>query len=309
MTGWQRILRLLASWWAAAWPLWVLLLVAGLAAVRYLPGGYPRAAVAVPILLVAPGSLLVGATCGKDRCPRGWTFTCFAMLLSMTCSVFVMLALYAVGRRITPENIYTGLLIASAVPALVAEARLLLAWPGPGRRAARQPGTYVLDSSDARPAARRAGYYSAVAVLAGAGLLTGGLYAYDRLPRPAPTGYTWLSWTNQPASGDIGVGATGSQLHFEIVHHQPAPATFRLNALWAGAPSHPLAGPLTVRIGPGKTFHGALFVPPLPDGCTYRLVLTLAATPPARAPATAPQSWSINANVHARDKPPAACRP
>jgi hypothetical protein len=220
-----------------------------------------------------------------------------------------MLMLYAVGRRITADNTYIGLLITSVVLALVAQARLLLAWPGPGRRAAPQHATYLRDGSAARPAAERAGYYSVVAVLAGTGLLAGGWYAYDRLPRPAPTGYTWLSWADQPASGNIRVGDGGSKLRFEIVHHQPSPATFRLTALWAGAPSPPLAGPLTLHIGPGKTFHGALFVPPLPDGCTYRLVLTLAAAPPAGSPAKEPHTWSINADVHAGGKHTPGCTP
>ena len=43
-----------------------------------------------------------------------------------------------------------------------------------------------------------------------------------------------------------------------------------------------LRGPWQVpdlRIGPNQTFHGTLFVPPLSNGCTYRIVVTLTTAP------------------------------
>ena len=96
---------------------------------------------------------------------------------------------------------------------------------GRGRRAARR--LEVLNRSDDQaddietPAgAGGAGYYSIVAVVAGVCLLAGGLYAYDHLPHPAPTGYTWMAWTGPPIEGDIAIGSAGKKLSFQIVHHQ-----------------------------------------------------------------------------------------
>jgi hypothetical protein len=57
-----------------------------------------------------------------------------------------------------------------------------------------------------------------------------------------------------------------------------------------------------VHIGPDQTFQGALFVPPLPDGCTYRIVITLTAAQRAD-----PQTWSINADVHDPGKSTKTC--
>ena len=80
-------------------------------------------------------------------------------------------------------------------------------------------------------------------------------------------------------------------------------AAFRLSAVWLSSPPEALAKSLTLSIGPNQTFHGTLFIPPLPDGCTYRIVVTL--TPVQRA--GQPQSWTLNADVHDPHEPLKTC--
>ena len=88
--------------------------------------GYTRAAVAAPILLMVPGSLMLGAVFSQRRRPRGLVFVSYSALLSAVSSAFVSLVLYAGGALVTAESTYWCLLAVSAVLAIVAEARLLL---------------------------------------------------------------------------------------------------------------------------------------------------------------------------------------
>jgi hypothetical protein len=293
------------SSWLASWPLWTLAVFASLAAVRLLPGGYTRAAGAAPILLMAPGSLTLGAVFSQHDRPRRAAFVCYAALLSAIWTVFTSLALYALAMRITADSTYLCLLVASAALAIVAEARLLFERPGKGRRAALKPETVDPDLSDAEAryaetpeAVRRSARYGIAAVVAGAALLAGGLYAYERLPHPAPTGYTWMAWTRPQIKGAIAIGSVGTDLRFQIVHHQSDTTTFRLSAVWLGSPARPLAKSVTFRIGPNRTFHGTLFVPPLPDACIYRIVVALTTAPQIDSPTQQTQTWSINADVY-----------
>jgi hypothetical protein len=139
-------------------------------------------------------------------------------------------------------------------------------------------------------------------------LLAGGLYAYDHLPHPPPAGYTWLAWTGPQIKGDISVGPAGTKLSFQIVHHQPDTAAFRLSALWESNNPRPLASPVTVSVGPNRTFQGALLVPPLPDGCTYRIVVALTAARQLDPLTKKPRTWSINADVRDPGKPAKTCQ-
>lgn len=312
MTGSQSALRRLAPLWVSAWPLWALTAFASLAIARWLPGGYPRAAVAAPILLMVPGSVTLGVIFHPQRRPRGVAFVCFAVLLSAVWSAFASLILYLRHVPIKAGSTYLCLLIVCAALAIAAQARLVLGSPGRGRRAARQPG--MVDPFDAEvndvemPAFRGAGFYAIAAAVAGVSLLAGGLYAYDHHSQPTPVGYTWIDWTSLSAKGDVAVSRAGANLGFQIIHHEPETATFRLTAVWLGTPSRPLAKPVTVSIGPDRTFSGALFVPPLPDGCTYRIVVTLIATRQIDPLTKKPQSWSLNADVHDPSKPPKTCK-
>lgn len=298
------ILLRFKSWWLRAWPIWSLAAFGVLAAVYLLPGGYARAVLAGPILLMVPGALTLGAAFGRRSRPHGVVFVCYAALLSAAWWAFASLALYALGIRITAGSTYLSLLLVSAVLAIIAEMRLLLDRPGGGRRAMCRPDAKDPDVSDtevrdvnAPIAARGTPYYAVVAVVAGVGLLAGGLFAYDHLSRPAPTGYTWMAWTGLPPHGDVAVGASGIKLHFQIVHHQSDTTRFRLTAAWLGSTAQPLAKPLTLSMGPNQTFRGTLFVPPLPDGCTYRLEVALTAAQQIDPLTRKPQIWSIDVDV------------
>lgn len=303
------------SWWTAVWPFWALVALGSLAAVRLLPAGYLRAVAAVPILLVVPGSLVLGAVFSGQARPRGPVFVCFAVLLSTIESAFVSLALYVLNVRITADSTYWSLLAVSASLAIVAQARLLLDRPGKGRRGVQRPevtdpdlSAAEVDQNETSVAAVGACRYAFAAVLAGAMLLAGATYAYEHLPQPAPVGYTWMAWRGPPITGAIATGSAGTMLHFQIVHHQPGITTFQLSAAWLGSPSLPLAKSMTLRIGPDQTFHGTLSVPPLPNGCTYRVLVALTASRQIDPLTKKLQTWSINADVHDPGKSSKACR-
>jgi hypothetical protein len=304
----RRALRRLKLLWLSAWPLWALLVFASLAVDRLLPEGYARAVVAAPVFLLVPGSLTLGAAFSQRRRPQGTAFVCYTALLSVAWSAFASLILYVLHVLITADSTFSCLFIISTALAAVAEARLILG-RGTGRRAAVRPETLDPDLSDAEAdevetsATGKGRYYTVIALVAGISLLAGALYAHDHLPHPASTGYTWLAWTRPSSNGDIDISPTGARLSFRIVHHQSNTATFRLSAAWQGTRFRPLAKPLTVRVGPNRTFRGSLFIPPLPDGCTYRVVVVLTATRQNNASTEKQQTWSVNADVRDPRKP------
>lgn len=311
MTARHSSLGKLKHIWLAAWPLWTLIVFAGLAAVRLLPSGFVRTVVAVPILLLVPGSLTLGAAFSRTGRPRGLAFICYAALLGALWSALASLLLYALSIPITGESTYWCLLAVSSVLAALAGLQILLGRQGTGRRAAHKPDTMATDLSaaEARHAsmpvtAKATALYTMGAIVAGAGLLGGGLYAYDHSPHPTPVAYTWMAWTGPQVTGSVPIGSAGADLHFQIVHHQMNTAAFRLSAAWLSSPPEALAKSLTLSIGPNRTFHGTLFIPPLPDGCTYRIVVTL--TPVQRT--GQPQSWTLNADVHDPGKPLKTCK-
>jgi hypothetical protein len=295
--------------WQSAWPCCALLLFAGLAAVRLVPAGYLRAAVAVPVLLLVPGSLTLGAIFGVHRRPRGTAFICLAALLGVAWAAFAPLVLYVSGVLITAASTYLCLLAVSAVLAALAQARILIEPPGARRRARNQigpadpadpadpdhPGT--AQPGTARTPAANSRYQAIAAVIGGLALLAGGVYAIDHLPRPAPAGYTWIAWTWPNVTGTVYISPAGMVLPFEIVHQQPGTAAFELEAEWLGTPPRRMAGPLALTVGPDRTFHGTLFIPPLRTGCTYRVVVKLTAVQPAGTPARDRRTWSINTDV------------
>src|SRR5260370_11309998 len=125
MSTMQASLERLKPLWLSAWPLLALVVFASLAGTRWLPGGYARAAVAAPILMV-PGYLTLGAIFGHDSRPRGSAFICYSALLSVIWLGFSSLALYLLIGRITADDMYWSLLVICAVLATVAQARLEL---------------------------------------------------------------------------------------------------------------------------------------------------------------------------------------
>lgn len=308
------VLRRLQSLWLAAWPLWTFLIFEAVVAVRLLPGGYVRAAVVTPIVLMAPGSLTLGAVFARSRRPQGPEFVCFAVLLSVIWAGFASLALYACGVLITASSTYLSLLIVATVLTIVAEGRFLLERQGSGRRIARKLDPHDPDvssdegsDSDTSIPVRGTINYPFVAAVAGVCLLAGGLYAYTHLPRPASTGFTFMAWTGSRISGDIPVGSGGRNLDFQIVHHQSETTAFRLSATWLTSPARVLVKPQNISIGPDGTFHGVLFIPSPPDGCTYRIVVTLTAIRQIDPLTKKLQNWSINADVHNPAKPQNGC--
>lgn len=303
--------------WLSAWPLWAVLIFAMLDATRLLPGGPGRAVLAAPVLLTVPGSLTLGAVFSRRRRPAGLAFASYTLLLSVIWTVFASLALYMAGILISAVHLYWCLLLISVVLAVAAGVRLVLDWPGRGRRVAARLEEADPDLSGAEvraaeaPPAQAGALHVAVAAMVGAGLLGGGVYAYEHHRGPAPPGYTWLAWTGRQAAGDTGdisLPSRGGQLPFEIVHHQTGTTSFKLTATWLGRASRLLAQPVTFTIGPDQTFHGSLSVPALPDRCTYRLQLVLTATDHQIDPLTkGPPTWTINADVDQPGQTPGNC--
>jgi hypothetical protein len=278
-----------------------------------MPGGYARAAVAVPILLTVPGALTLGALAARDRLP-GIAFSCLSALLSVLWTVFASLALYILHVLITPASTYLCLTAVCAALAAIAQARMGPGRRGGNRRNAREtdhpragghrmseaptaPDVPAVPEEDADPpSAFRRAAYSVAALAVGGGLLAGATQVYLDVPHPAPSGYTWIAWSGKQVTGTVAVGPAGTTLPFQIEHQQPGTAAFRLTAAWMGASQqHALTRPLTLNIGPDKAVHGTLTIPSPPGPCTYRIVVTLTALGGAH-----PQSWSINADVRGR---------
>jgi len=301
--------------WLSAWPVLTLLVFASVAVLRFLPGGFLRAAVAGPLLLTVPGSLALGAALPQRRRIEGPAFACYAFLLSAILTVLASLALYALGVLITATSTYLCLLSISAVIAICAQVRLLLGGSAGGHRAGRTGAGQDLDLSDAElrdaispSAAKRAAGYAIAAAIVGICLLAAGLYGYDRLPRPAPVGYTWIAWTSPRIEKPVPISPQGTELHFQVLNSNSERSSYSLAADWLGSPSRPLAKPLAMTIGPQQTFRGALFIPPLPNGCLYRIVVILTARRQLNPLTKKPQTWSINVDVRDPVKSSKTCK-
>jgi hypothetical protein len=310
MTATHGYVSRLTPLWVSAWPVWAVVLFAALVTTRDLPAGYARAVIALPILLLVPGALTVCALFGPKGRPRGTTFLGYAAMLSLVWLCFASLALYILHILITAGSTYSALLVVCAVLATVAEARLLRE-----RETADSPviatsgsmGGRPGSAGNPRPAAKTPPYAVAAAVVAGFGLLCGGVYFYDRLPHPVPGDYTQLAWTRISDQSTVAVGPSGVRVSFKVTSQEPTPTHFRLSSEWEGMPARPLSKPVTFTLDPNKTLTGMLLVPPPADQCTYRIVLTLVAVG-ERDPLTAHQPTStISANVHKLDKSGRAC--
>jgi Protein of unknown function (DUF1616) len=309
MTATHGYVSRLRPVWLSAWPVWAVVFFAALAATRGLPAGYLRAVLALPILLLVPGTLTVCAVFGHKGRPRGTVFMGYAVMLSVVWLGFASLALYVLHILITARSTYWALLVVCAILASVAEARLLRE---------RQANSPVIGNPDfleerprttrnSGPADKTSPYMVVAAAVAGIALLCGGVYFYDHLPHPATVGYTQLAWTQISDQSTIAVGPAGAELSFKVMSQEPTPTHFRLSSEWMGVPGRPLSKPVTFTIEPGRTLTGTLFVPPPPDQCTYRIVVTLVALG-EKDPLTGHQpTWSINANVHQLGKSGSAC--
>ena len=290
MTDTDPLPRRTGTWWYAAWPCWLLLIFTGLALTRLLPPGVGRAIVAAPIFLTVPGALTLGGVLAMRRL-QPVVFGCLAILLSVLWSAFASLALDFLHVLITAESTYWCLLLVCVVLAAVAQLRIRL---GP---------SIGLDGDADQPGSSKSAGYAVAGLAAGAILLAGGTYSYEHGPHPVPVGYTRIAWTGAQVKGAISVGPSGITLPFQIAHQQPDSADFRLSAAWTGVGQRrSLATPVTIHVGPDKTMHGELTIPPPPGGCAYRIVVTLVALGQ-----THPQSWSINVDVRQRSRRQNAC--
>lgn len=316
----ERLSRLTAgSLWLRVWPAWTDALFLLLALVRLLPGGYLRAVLALPIVLMVPGSLTLGAVFGRYRKPEAPVLVACAVLLGVIWLVVVPLAMYAIGVKITAVHTFWGLFAAATVAAIIAQARILFE-PEPtgqqGRAAAAAPGEAAAapgeaaasddDGIQAGTQQRRAAYYSASAIVIGLSILAASVYTWDHIGHPAPVGYTAIAWTGVRDNGIVAIGRGGKDLTFEIVHRQPGVGAYSLEAAFMGQPSRPIAGPLRIKVAPDKTLTGRLHVPSFNSGCTYRLIVTLTGLQPISAHAKA-SSWSINLNVYGLNQPQRGC--
>jgi hypothetical protein len=275
--------------WRSTWPLWALLLFTTLGLLRWVPAGYERAFIAVPILLSVPGSLTLGALLGGRRLD-GIAFSCFTVLSSLVWVVMASLVLYPLGFLITARSTYECLLLICVVLAAFAQVRLHTGFAA-DRRSEESLSMSAIDAGNR--GSLRATWYAVAALAGGALLLIGGGYIYVHSPRPATADYMWISWTGPQVTGVVPVGTSGTQLPFEIQYHEPAPADFRLTASWTGlGAQHALATPVVLHLTPNGTTHGALTIPAPPGGCVYRIVVTV-----TRLGQVHPESWSINADV------------
>jgi hypothetical protein len=285
--------------WRAGWPSFALVIFESLAVVRVLPGGYDRTVVAAPIALSVPGALTLGALLGRRRID-GLAFSCYAVLLSILWSAFASIILYVLHVLITGKSIYLCLLLICTALASAATGRLML---GSGKLSGYLAGPPMSAMEPDQQDGWRAAGYAIAASVAGIVLLAGGTYAYLHGPRPTPAGYTWIAWTGPHINDVVEVGPSGTTLPFQLEHQQSTEAVFRLTATWAGTgSSHPLAAPLTIHLGPDSKMNGKLAIPVPPDGCTYRIVVTLTQVGQAHQGA-----WSINADVRQRAQADSVC--
>ena len=287
--------------WLLGWPVAAFALFALLAAAQELPAGYARALVALPIAFSVPGALTVCAAFGARERPEGKVRAGYTILLSTLWSVFVSVTLYIMHITITAASTYWGLLGLCAGLAVLAEARLLAERRSINRRTVHF-GAYKKRASgatgDSATGDKLSQYLPIAAVLAGVGLLVGGLYFYDHLPSPpTSTAYTQFSWSDTQGN-IITVGRSGTKLAYQISNLQTAWSTYRLSAVWQGrSEQQPLATPLTVSVGPNETIKGVLFVPQPPTSCVYRIAVTLIEIDQIDPLTHQQPTWSINANV------------
>lgn len=307
---WRRLWPAGRSGWLRLWPAWTDAVFLLLAVVRLLPGGYLRAALALPIVLMVPGSLTLGAVFGRCRRPQAPVLVASAALLGVIWLVVVFLVLSAAGVQITAVHAFWGLFAASTLIAAIAQARILSEPASAGERAGQATSASAAgpdgDATLSRARQRRAAYYSAGAIAVGLGLLVAGVYTWDHIGHPAPVGYTAIAWTGVRDDGVVAIGRGGADLTFEIVHRQPDAAAYSLEAGFVGRPSRLIAGPLRIKVAPDKTVTGRLHVPAFNSGCTYRLTVTLTALPSAAAQVGA-RSWSLNLNVYGLGQPQRGC--
>jgi hypothetical protein len=280
------------SLWQRTWPCWLVVIFAALALVREMPGGWGRAVVALPIAILVPGALTLGAWRGRRRID--WVASGFlSALLGVLWFAFASLILFVAHVLITAGSTFVCLLALCVLLAIAAQLRISTE-NLPIEDGSEDIPVSLLDGSESS-VVKTVGYHAA-AVAGGILLLVGGTYSYVHGSLPAPADYTWIAWSGPQLTGVIAVGPAGASLPFTIEHHAATAGEYRLTATWGGpAQPHSLANPVTLQLAPEGTVNGRLSIPAPPGGCTYRLVVTL-----TQLHGAAQKSWFINADVRQR---------
>lgn len=278
--------------WRRAWPICFLVIFMALVLVRFMPGGYGRAIVALPIALFVPGALTLGFLLGRRRLDVV-AFGVLAVLLSVLLFCFASLILYALHVSITTTSTFLCLFVICAGLTAGAQRRVSasgIASPD------MWVGYPVSSLDDDESGSFKAVGFTLAALIAGVLLLVGGTYSYMHGPHPESAGYTWIAWSGPQVTGTIEVGKSGTVLPFQIEHQEQTTEEYQLTATWTGGGAvHLLAKPITVQLGPGKSMDAELTMVAPPGGCTYRVVVTL-----TQLKELHPQNWSINADVRQR---------
>lgn len=279
--------------WQRTWPCWLVVIFAALALVLKLPGGWGRAVVALPIAILVPGALTLGASRGRRRID--WVAASFlSALLGVLWTAFASLILFVVHVLITAGSTFVCLLVICVLLAIAAQLRISLE-NLPTQAESEDIPASLMDGSESSVVKTLA--YHVAAVAGGILLLVAGTYSYVHGSLPAPADYTWIAWSGPQVTGIISVGPSGTSLPFTIEHHEATSGEYKLAATWGSATQpHSLAKPVTLQLGPEGTLNGRLSIPAPPGGCTYRLVLTL-----TQLHGVAQKSWFINADVRQRE--------
>jgi hypothetical protein len=286
--------------WQRAWPSLLTVIFAALALVRDMPPGWGRAVVALPIAILVPGALTLGALLGRRRIDA-IAFSLLTALLGVLWSAFASLILFVVHVLITAESTFVGLLVICTLLAIAAQLRISVADPPPVQTESENIPASLLDGSESSIGRTLA--YNLAAVAGGIALLVGGTYGYMHDSAPEPSDYTWIAWSGPQVTGIISVGSSGTSLPFTIEYHEATAGEYQLAATWGSSTDpHALAKPVRLRLRPESTMNGRLSIPAPPGGCTYRLVLTL-----TRLQGAAHTSWFINADVRGSAAPANVC--
>ena len=285
--------------WQRTWPCWLVVIFAALALVQDMPAGWGRAVIALPIAILVPGTLTLGALLGGRRIDVV-AFSFLSALLGVLWSAFAMLILFLAHVLITAGSTVVCLLAICALLATIAQWRI--AYEGqPIQVESEDIPASLLDANEST-FLKTLGYNIA-AVAGGILLLVGGTYSYMHGSHPEPDDYTWIAWSGSPVTGIISVGPSGTSLPFTIEHHEAASGEYQLTATWGSSTNpHSLAKPVKLQLGPESTMNGRLSIPSPPGGCTYRLVVTL-----TQLHGVARNSWFINADVGQRGARVNAC--
>ncbi len=243
----------------------VLVLGWAVGAMIVLPGlGWLSIAVLATVLLASGAfwvTVLTGPAAGTDdRFPLSRLG--LQVLVGLLTLPAVALLLHVAGVRIGRNPVLLALLAVCAVGGTLAEVR------GPRRDAPGRPvGVWV-----------GAGIASVLAIGVGVAAVTW----YDRLPRPAPPGYTSVALAGWAAkvTGPVSVPAQGLDVPLRIERRDSRPGDFQLTVDVGDRPAGP-AVPVARLGAAGRDV--TVRVPPPPDGCLYRVVLRLRPVDPGAA--------------------------